>query len=645
MARPYRLPEPRGAPTRGLGERLGTYFRTSWPGRILIGTLATLLLSGIGIPLPGVLTGAAKLVLLVYVVSWTVRLVRFALHRLFWRIRTKLLVSYFFVGFVPLVLLGVFFLIAGLIAVELVSSYMVSSQVEGAAEKLRRQGQVALSGIAPDATGVGQRLAGIDPGGRLSYAAFRKGHLLVHQGDVPTTLPEWVGEAGFAGLTKKGGALALRTVSRQGDLALLLDLPVAETLAKDLEEHTGIRVFWEKQLPKDGEGPNLDVDVEESGGITAVAGLEWTDWGTGKGDTTFLRIRFSPGAVMRRLSPRSIDFGDVFVKVLLVVGGLFLVVYAVALGLGLLLAFSITGSVHSLSRGTERLRKGDFSHPIKVRSRDQLGDLAESFNMMVQGIQDLLREQAEKERLEEELRIARQIQMSLLPAGSVALEGLRVEALCLPAAEVGGDYYDLLPLSDTRMGVLVADVSGKGTSAALYMAELKGLMLSLSRVYDSPVKVLREANRILTAHLDPRSFVTMVYALVDVEKRSMVFARAGHNPVIHLDAQTGRTHTLTPQGLGLGIDEGSRFDAVLEEWEVPLRTGDVFFFFTDGVSEAMNENAELFGERRLRDLIEAAGPGGDGLGPLRDRILEGVHTFAGGAPQNDDITLVILKVA
>src|SRR5438477_4107097 len=135
---------------------------------------------------------------------------------------------------------------------------------------------------------------------------------------------------------------------------------------------------------------------------------------------------------------------------------------------------------------------------------------------MSASIQDLLLEQAEKHRLEEELRIARQIQMSLLPQGTVSLPGLRVSALCLPAAEVGGDYYDLLPLSESRLGLLVADVSGKGTSAALYMAELKGLVLSLSRIYDSPARLLAEANRILAANMDVRSFVTMTYAVADV---------------------------------------------------------------------------------------------------------------------------------
>jgi sigma-B regulation protein RsbU (phosphoserine phosphatase) len=232
--------------------------------------------------------------------------------------------------------------------------------------------------------------------------------------------------------------------------------------------------------------------------------------------------------------------------------------------------------------------------------------------------------------------------MSLLPQKDVEVEGLRIAALCLPAAEVGGDYYDLLPLSDERLAVLVADVSGKGTSAALYMAELKGLVLSLSRTHDSPSKLLSEANRNLAQSLDPRSFITMTYAIVDVRARRLRFARAGHNPLIQLDARTGRTQVLTPPGLGLGIDRGERFDEVLEERELPLDSGDIFVFFTDGVSEAMNPKAELFGEKRLRDVIEGA----EGLSSeaLKERILAEVRGFAAGAAPHDDMTLVILKV-
>jgi serine phosphatase RsbU (regulator of sigma subunit) len=654
MVRPYRLPEPKGIPAKALGERLAAYFRRTWSGRVLIVTLLVLLFAHL-LPLPELLLRTAEVVFAIFLLSWTVRLARAIAQRLFFRIRTKLLVSYFFIGFVPIVLLSVFFVIVELIAIELISSYMVASRLDRIADELKSEAALALAAAPLEDARIGPHLEQHfrpreGSHRQVSYALFRKGRLVARKGEAPAELPSWIPKEGFAGLTEE--ELRVRAVAVAGDLALVIGRPADEGLSRELEEATGIRVLWRghtidapEPSPSPGApSPDPKLQEERDNSLGGFGGFEWTDWGTGKTKTKFLAIRFSPPAVFRRLSPRSLDTGDTFVTVLLVVGGLFLVVYGVALSLGLLLAWSITGSVHSLSRGTLRLRNGDFTHPIRVRSRDQLGELAESFNMMVQGIQDLLREQAEKERLEEELRIARQIQMSLLPEGSLALSGLRIDALCLPAAEVGGDYYDLLPLSETRMGVLVADVSGKGTSAALYMAELKGLVLSLSQIYDSPRRLLSEANRILTAHLDSRSFVTMTYAVVDTEARVMRFARAGHNPVIHFVARTGETRVLAPQGLGLGIDPGERFDQILEESEVPLEKGDVFCLYTDGVSEAMNPGAELFGERRLRDLIERVGPGGEEPARLRERILEGIREFAQGAAQHDDMTLVVLKV-
>ncbi|HWW93832.1 MAG TPA: PP2C family protein-serine/threonine phosphatase, partial [Vicinamibacteria bacterium] len=477
-------------------------------------------------------------------------------------------------------------------------------------------------------------------------------------------LPSWWRGPGFAGLVGQGEVVeSLRAVWDQGDSTLILDVPVDAALFADLERRTGIlpvSVGGRVRKNVEGKGVSFEIDSgdqkrsmrvlnpgreeDQRFRLTFVATPECSDWATGERAATNVIFQFNPYDLMRRLSPGVVNMAEALVIALTVVGAIFLVMYVVALILGLLLARSITRSVHSLSLGTQRLREGDFVHPIQVRSRDQLGELAESFNLMARGVQDLLRQQAEKERLEEELRIARQIQMSLLPAqGAVTLPGLGVAALCIPAAEVGGDYYDLLPLSPTRLGVLVADVSGKGTSAALYMAELKGLVLSLSRIYSSPAKLLCEANRILGANMDSRSFITMTYAVVDTAERTLRHARAGHNPIIQLEGASGRTRILAPSGLGLGLDRGSRFEEILEEMEVPLRTGDLFLFFTDGLSEAMNGQADLFGEGRLRRIIE----GSQALSSdeIRDRILEEVRLFVGDAAPHDDMTMVILKVA
>ena len=232
-------------------------------------------------------------------------------------------------------------------------------------------------------------------------------------------------------------------------------------------------------------------------------------------------FRMGLGAVFKSLSGPSFDrlnrwtLGQIILVGLAIVGALFLIIQAVAFMMGLTLARSITGSVHELFAGTERVRRGDFTHKIAIRSRDQLGELAASFNSMTASIEDLLQQKAEKERLEQELRIARSIQMSLLPQATLASPA-SLSGHCVPAREVGGDYYDFLPLDDSRIGILIADVAGKGTSAALYMAELKGLMLSLSELHASPRHLMIAANRIISKHLDARSFITMMYAVVDL---------------------------------------------------------------------------------------------------------------------------------
>jgi sigma-B regulation protein RsbU (phosphoserine phosphatase) len=333
--------------------------------------------------------------------------------------------------------------------------------------------------------------------------------------------------------------------------------------------------------------------------------------------------------------------------VLFVIGGLFLLIEFMALIVGLALAKSITGSVHALFIGTERVRQGDFTHKIAVKTEDQLGELAVSFNQMTASIEDLLRQAAEKKRLEEELRIAREIQMSLLPQGPLVMPGLSLTALCVPAREVGGDYYDFFPMTGNRLGVLIADVSGKGTSAALYMAELKGLVLSLSQIHTSPRDLMIAANRIIANNLDARSFITMTYAVIDLDAGTMTYARAGHTPMMYLPGPgcgSREVQVLAPDGLvlGLKIDSGEMFERLLVEESLPLHPGDLYLLFTDGITEAMNEADDCFGETRLAQLVErhAHLPSDQ----LRERVLREIEAFVGDAPQHDDMTMILLKV-
>jgi sigma-B regulation protein RsbU (phosphoserine phosphatase) len=329
------------------------------------------------------------------------------------------------------------------------------------------------------------------------------------------------------------------------------------------------------------------------------------------------------------------------------IGVMFLIIEAAALVMGLALARSITSSVHELFMGTERVQQGDFSHRINMESNDQLGELAQSFNEMTGSIERLLLVSAEKKRMEEELRIARQIQMSLLPRGPLDFPGISMTALCVPAREVGGDYYDFFHVGDRQLGVLIADVSGKGTSAALYMAELKGLMLSLSQIYTSPRHLLMEVNRIISENLDTRSFITMTYGVLDLSRGIMTFARAGHTPLFYLRGDRGpaETQVLTPSGIVVGLripGATEKFAELLEEERVELHQGDVLVFFTDGITEAMDGTNDLFGDARLGRLIGEHGH--LDTADLRERILREIESFVGDADQHDDMTMILIKI-
>jgi serine phosphatase RsbU (regulator of sigma subunit) len=473
-----------------------------------------------------------------------------------------------------------------------------------------------------------------------------------------TELPEWAADR-HGGIMQLGDNPVVAGFSKplpEGpDIRVLVAMPLPTVLQK-VEQETALQI--QRAIPAEAEtteqgtttlnaSPSIGVMTPPTRDLPWsfpwVAVISASAWASAD-NAMFIVFRFHPMSVLTVFSENFPELGTAILAALGILAGLFLAIEILSLFVGLLLARSITSSVHALSQGTEHIRNGDFSYKIDVRSRDQLGELAESFNLMTTSIQDLLRQSAEKERLEEELRIARQIQMSLLPKDRVSMPGLSIAALCLPATEVGGDYYDFFPLDEQRLALLIADVSGKGTSAALYMAELKGLVLSLSRIYDSPRKLLIEANEILAENLDSRSFITMAYAVIDMKESRMTYARAGHNPIYQLQANGNphRTKVLAPEGLGLALDRTGRFEQILAEESVSLDSGDIFLFFTDGLSEAMNPKGELFGESRLREILEVHST--RPIEDLRERIIDEIFTFAEGEDQHDDMTMVLVKI-
>ncbi|MGH7601201.1 MAG: PP2C family protein-serine/threonine phosphatase, partial [bacterium] len=201
---------------------------------------------------------------------------------------------------------------------------------------------------------------------------------------------------------------------------------------------------------------------------------------------------------------------------------------------------------------------------------------------------DYLDRLAEKERMKRELEIARQVQLKFLPRGLPAIKGLDVAALCIPANEVGGDYYDFVKLGDYRLGVLVGDVSGKGILAAFYMTLAKGIIKSSIQENLSPAQVLIRANQLFYENVDRGIFVSLVYGVFDLEKRTFTSARAGHNPILLLRHHEQNATFVSSQGFALGLEHGELFRRNIQEQTVVINSGDVFVFYTDGFTEAMN---------------------------------------------------------
>jgi phosphoserine phosphatase RsbU/P len=253
----------------------------------------------------------------------------------------------------------------------------------------------------------------------------------------------------------------------------------------------------------------------------------------------------------------------------------------------------------------------------------------------------LLDERLEKEKLLKEMELAREIQQKILPQRIPEIEKLDIAAYFSPAHEVGGDYYDIFEISPQKIGVVVADVAGKGISASLIMAEVKGIFESLACIIDSPAKLLARANEILKRSLGRNRFVTVVYGVLDIERGVLRFARAGHPPVLKYSETEGKVQRYLPKGIGLGMVPEPAFAKLIEETEISLRPGDMVVLYTDGISESQNEAMEDFGLQRLEArVIEGRS---ETATQLVQRVNEAVSVFSRNQPQHDDITLMILK--
>jgi len=323
--------------------------------------------------------------------------------------------------------------------------------------------------------------------------------------------------------------------------------------------------------------------------------------------------------------------------------GLLLAILVVVVGLVLWLSLKITNPIKVLTRSSEIIGGGDLDHKVEIRTGDELEELASSFNKMAvdlkRHIEELRITTAEKERIAKELEIAKGIQQSFLPERPPQVRGIELAALNLPAKEVGGDFYDFIPIESNKWGLVIADVSGKGIPAALFMALSTTLVRASATGGISPSKAIQRANDLIAEHDKSSMFVTLFYGVLDAERNTFTYVSAGHNPPFVLAGSGSDTIMLQAKGIALGVVP----NIALEEKEIALSSGDVVVLYTDGVTEAINCREEQFGQSRLLAIGEQfrslSAP------DILQRIQQEVFEFSSGQPQFDDFTLMVLKVA
>ncbi|MCG6958650.1 PP2C family protein-serine/threonine phosphatase, partial [bacterium BMS3Abin03] len=237
---------------------------------------------------------------------------------------------------------------------------------------------------------------------------------------------------------------------------------------------------------------------------------------------------------------------------------------------------------------------------------------------------------------------ARDVQFKMLPKENPTIPGYLISSMCIPALEVGGDYFDFIKINESKIGIVIADVAGKGLPAAIYMTLTKGAFQSYAALSNSPKEVLTKLNSLIYDTIERGSFITMFYAVIDFENNKLIFARAGHEPVIHFNNKEEKLSLLRPVGIGLGLEEGKIFSRSIEEKEIEISEGDSLLFLTDGLTDSKNEDNNDFGMKNLLDVIKNYN--GKGLNTEPKDLLSNVHnkikTFRNNSPQYDDITAI-----
>jgi phosphoserine phosphatase RsbU/P len=594
--------------------------------------------------------------------------------RVLWSLRNRLIIAYLFIAVVPVAMLLVLGVLSARILYSQLGGYLFVEELQKRVDEVGNMADTVASAAAMFDSGsnAAAKSAKQTPGPleaeistlssqvpELEFDLHSDGKLLQEPGARRT--------GRFTGLVQSADALWIVGEVQRGHVIVMARAPVTPNMLETVGAFLGpVQVITTQpasasdppeSILRIGEGQYHSSQRIATRQRALPAAVAWWDFqidGVSKMDSllenssthvltqspvfAFYVARLS--ALNARLFTSLGDLSSVYIELFLALGLIFFVLEAGALVTGIVLTRTITRSVGDLYEATEYVRAGDFSHRVRVERSDQLGALGESFNAMSGSMDSLIEEQRKRQRLENEVSIAHEVQTMLFPRDIPVMQGIQLGAYCRPARGVSGDYYDFLPLGSTRMAIALADISGKGISAALLMASVQAALRSQLLVDHTAVasasEVVSRINRHLYLNTSDDRFATFFFAIYDSATGILRYTNAGHCPPMCISGD--KITRLETGGTVVGVFA----DTVYEEGVLELPAGSTLVVYSDGLVEPENVYGEEFGMARLEDI--AMRHRQSSADALVAALLLGAEEWAGTSEQADDMTVIVARL-
>ncbi len=615
-------------------------------------------------------TIAALAATVVFGVIALARLALLALRQAIWHIRDRLIVSYVFIAVVPILLLAIFAEMGAWVLSSQIGAYLLKAEMD------RRISSLQNTAGALSRAPVAQRAEAIRRSGFIFRERFPGLELLVRdprgsevrypENASITAPPDGFGDR--SGVVVKDGHYYLWAHAGGPRSEVVVLAPITRSFLRGLVPNLGdvyLTSFMQAgrphadqvrlHAPVPGEpgdpGPGVPpaanfLDLTIQYGVPMPISV-WDAPDAEESALLGIRTRIS-GVINLLFNQQQWREQTLLLELLVLLAIIFILVELLAAFVGISMTRAITAALQNLYAGTERIKQGDFAHRIEVKGRDQLAELGRSFNAMTENLERLLRSEKERQRLQAELEIAREVQSQLHPREIPALGTLRLASICNAASMVSGDYYDYQAVSDRHLAIALGDVAGKGISAALLMATLQSAMRSqLSHCMDlaagngeqlpevSTARLVANLNQHLYSSTAPEKYATFFFSIYDEQTGRLSYTNAGHLPPLLI--RGGEAFPLDVNGTVVGAFPNVPYD----ESHIILEPGDLLVCYTDGITEPENEYGEMFGEQRLIELLCEHGEREPG--EVAAAVVDAVRRWTSSTELQDDVTLVVAK--